>query len=68
MLCAVDFLGIAKEAHDQWREARGDGIGDQSPGINSGGYETSEGAANVSPNVEKVLMDALRELLQPTTK
>jgi len=60
--------GERREARGERREARGDCIGDQSPGINSGGYETSEGATNVSPNVEKVLMDALRELLQPTTK
>ena len=30
-----------------------------------GGYETSEGATNVSAAVEPVLLDALRQLLQP---
>ena len=28
-----------------------------------GGYETSEGATNVSPTVEPVLMDAMKQLL-----
>ena len=33
-----------------------------------GGYETSEGATNVSPASEAVLMDALRNLLQSNDK
>ena len=33
-----------------------------------GGYETSEGATNVSPAVEPVLLGALNNLLQPVDK
>ena len=33
-----------------------------------GGYETSEGATNVSAAVEPVLLDALRQLLQPVVQ
>lgn len=36
-------------------------------GYTQGGYETSERASNVSPDVEPVLMDAMKAVLQPAT-
>ncbi|GEM_PF-1964685 len=83
VLCAVDFLGIANEAHDAWREAIAAAAmtpdlkvamaayGDYGPcyigttiAYEQGGYETSDGATNVSPTVEPVLMDAMQQLLK----
>jgi hypothetical protein len=45
--------------------------GDYGPGYigtteayHQGGYETSQGASNVAPEVEPILMDAMRKLLE----
>lgn len=65
----VEYQLAAKRMRDDLDVAMA-AYGDYGPGYigtavayDEGGYETSERATNVSPNVEAVLMEAMRELL-----